>query len=74
MEQLFASGVWRPAWFVALLSAGGVLMIIGIVNAALGERDGFYLMLVGVVFWGLSAVMLAYFSFSRPKPPTGRGR
>lgn len=74
MKALLATGVWRPAWFVAFLSSGSVLMVIGSVWAIADKRDGFYLMTIAVALWGSAAIMLAIFSQVRPKPRAGHRR
>lgn len=74
VELLGSGGMWRPVWFVALVSAGAVLLVIGAVWSLTGQPNGFYLMLIAVTFFGLAAIMLSIFSWMRPKPPKGSGR
>jgi len=71
---LMDSGMWRPTWFVAFLSAGAVLLLVGSMWAIMGQRDGFFLMGIGVFSWGAAAILLAHFSLSKPKPEDGRRR
>lgn len=74
MDSLLSSGLWRPAWFVAFLSAGSVLQVLGLVWVVLGQQEGFHLVIMGLFFWAAAAVLLGIFSSTKPKPPVGRRR
>lgn len=71
MQQVLQAGLWRPAWFVAFLSAGTVLQLLGLIWVTLGQRVGIDLVVIGLFFWGAAAILLGIFSAQRPKPPPG---
>lgn len=72
--ELLGSGLWRPVWFVALLSAGVVLLMLGAIWVLAGHRDGYFLMVLAVAFWGSAAMLLSVFSLVGPKPKAGHRR